>query len=86
MTEATQWLLESDEPWTRYRTLVDLLDRPEDDAEVQAVRAEMLAHPQVQALVEQAFVAEHVVVDAQFFDDKWGERHFEWIRIFLSCQ
>jgi hypothetical protein len=42
-----QWLLESNEPWTRYRTLVDLLDRPADDPEVQAIRAEMLAHPQV---------------------------------------
>jgi hypothetical protein len=49
-----QWLLESDEPWTRYRTLVDLLDRPEGDAEVLAARAEMVAHPLVQGLVEQA--------------------------------
>ena len=54
MTDPIQWLLESDEPWTRYRTLVDLLDRPEDDTEVQAVRAEMLAHPQVQALIAEA--------------------------------
>ncbi len=46
-----QWMLESDEPWTRYRTLVDLLDRPDKDPEVQAARAEMLAHPQVQALI-----------------------------------
>ncbi len=53
-TDLTQWLLESDEPWTRYRTLVDLLDRPEDDPEVQAARAEMLAHPQVQALMAEA--------------------------------
>jgi hypothetical protein len=49
-----QWLLASDEPWTRYHTLVDLLDRPEDDAGVQAARAEMLAHPQVQALIAEA--------------------------------
>ncbi|NIO72730.1 MAG: hypothetical protein GTN71_27850 [Anaerolineae bacterium] len=53
-TGLTQWLLESDEPWTRYRTLLDLLDRPEDDPEVQAARAEMLAHPQVQALIAEA--------------------------------
>ena len=52
--ELTHWLLQSDEPWTRYRTLVDLLDRPEDDPEVQAARAEMLAHPQVQELVAEA--------------------------------
>ena len=58
-----QWLLSCDEPWTRYRTLVDLLDRPEDDAEVQAARAEMLAHPQVQALIDKAV--------------PWGSRPFK---------
>ena len=50
----TDWLLESNEPWTRYRTLVDLLDRPEDAPEVQAARADMLVHPQVQELITQA--------------------------------
>lgn len=53
-TSLIPWMLESDEPWTRYRTLVDLLDRPDDDPEVQAARAEMLAHPQVQALIAEA--------------------------------
>jgi hypothetical protein len=48
------WLLECGEPWTRYRTLVDLLNRPDADLEVQAARAEMLAHPQVQALIAEA--------------------------------
>jgi hypothetical protein len=54
MPEPVEWLLECDEPWTRYRTLVDLLDRPTDDAQVQATWADMLAHPQVQALVAEA--------------------------------
>ena len=54
MTDTIDWLLASDEPWTRYRTLVDLLDRPADDAEVQAARQEMLAHPQVKGLIEKA--------------------------------
>lgn len=49
-----EWLLRSSEPWTRYRTLVDLLNRPEADADVQAARQAMLAHPQVHALVAQA--------------------------------
>jgi hypothetical protein len=53
-TDPIQWLLESDEPWTSYRTLVDLLDCPEDTPEVEAARAEMLAHPQVQELVAEA--------------------------------
>ena len=53
MNSAIKWLLASDEPWTRYRTLVDLLDRPDDDSEVQLARSEMLSHPQVQALVSE---------------------------------
>jgi hypothetical protein len=40
--------------------MVDLLDRPEEDPEVQAARAEMLAHPQVRALAAETAT--------------WGER------------
>jgi hypothetical protein len=54
LPDPTNWLLTSDEPWTRYRTLVDLLERSEDAPEVVDARAKMLAHPQVQALIEQA--------------------------------
>jgi hypothetical protein len=60
VTEIIQWLLRSDEPWTHYRTLIDLLDRPEDNSEVQASRAAMLAHPQVQAMIAETAT--------------WGER------------
>lgn len=49
-----QWLLGCDEPWTRYRTRVDLLGQPETDAEVRAARAAMLAHPQVKQLIAEA--------------------------------
>lgn len=49
--ERLQWLLTAPEPWTQYRTLVDLLDRPAADAEVLEARAALLAHPQVQALI-----------------------------------
>jgi hypothetical protein len=54
MDDTIQWLLDADEPWTRYRTLVDLLGRPEDDAEVQAARSDMLAHLQVRGLIDNA--------------------------------
>jgi len=52
--ERIQWLLDSDEPWTRYRTLLDLLGRTEAAPEVQTARREMLAHPFVRDLVEEA--------------------------------
>jgi hypothetical protein len=50
MPSNPEWLLVSGEPWTRYRTLVELLEQPENDLQVRAARAEMLAHPQVQVL------------------------------------
>ncbi|HSN75695.1 MAG TPA: hypothetical protein VL334_11510 [Anaerolineae bacterium] len=48
------WLLDSPEPWTRYRTQLDLFDLSEDAPEVNTTRAAMLAHPQVQALIAAA--------------------------------
>jgi len=51
ITSQTDWLLTSNEPWTRYRTLVDLQGLPEDNPDVHTARTEMLSHPQVQKLV-----------------------------------
>ena len=49
--DLVHWLLASGEPWTCYRTMVDLLNRPDDDPLVCTARAEMLSHPQVAALI-----------------------------------
>jgi hypothetical protein len=57
------WLLAAPEPWTRYRTLLDLLDRPASDPEVIEARREMLAHPQVRELMATA--------------STWGESPFK---------
>jgi hypothetical protein len=52
MTEENhQWLLDSAEPWTRYRTQLDLLDHTEAEPEVQVTRAGMVTHPAVQAVI-----------------------------------
>lgn len=52
MNDSTvQWLLDADEPWTRYRMLIDLLDCSEEEPEVQAARAALVADPQVCALI-----------------------------------
>ena len=48
----TRWLLDSDEPWTRYRTQLDLLGARDDEPAVQAARAAMLEHPLVRQLVD----------------------------------
>jgi hypothetical protein len=50
MNEAVSWLLDGP-PWVQYRTLVDLLGKPEGDAQVIMAREAMLVHPQIQALV-----------------------------------
>jgi hypothetical protein len=50
----TQWLLTSEEPWTRYRAWVDLLERSAADVEVRAARAAMVDHPQVRVLIAHA--------------------------------
>ena len=49
-----EWLLKSDEPWTRYRTMVDLLEQSENTDEVKNARQAMLDHPQVMGLIDQA--------------------------------
>jgi hypothetical protein len=48
------WLIGSDEPWTRFGTLRDLLDRPEDDPQMKGARVEMLSHPRVVDLMRRA--------------------------------
>ena len=54
VSEPIAWLLQPDEPWTRYHTLVDLLGRPGGDADVEAARAQVVGHPQVQSLIARA--------------------------------
>ncbi|MBN2387581.1 MAG: hypothetical protein JXB85_11220 [Anaerolineales bacterium] len=54
MNAVIAWLRDSPEPWTRYRTLVDLLGRPESDLERLAARREMITHPRVGGLVATA--------------------------------
>ncbi len=44
------WLLQS-QPYTRYRTLMELLEKPIDDPDVMATKQEMLAHEKTQALI-----------------------------------
>ena len=52
MESLNKWLLEGP-PWVQYRTRMDLLGQSDDEPEVTAVRQALLAHPQVQALVDE---------------------------------
>ncbi|UCD97994.1 MAG: hypothetical protein JSV42_13670 [Chloroflexota bacterium] len=53
MNDQLDWLLGSDEPWTRYRTFLDLLDLPVDSSLVQDARREMIDHPSVRRIVDE---------------------------------
>ena len=52
--EIVSYLLNSDEPWTRYRTRVDLLGLGEEIPEVQKDRDDMLDHPNIKELISKA--------------------------------
>jgi hypothetical protein len=54
VADPVPWLLEAGEPWVRYRTLLDLLDRSEDAPEVEAARRDMVKHPQIRQVIEEA--------------------------------
>ena len=51
MPAPIDWLLASSEPWTRYRTRLDLSGLPSDDPAVQQDRQAMLDNPQVRGLM-----------------------------------
>ncbi|MFH0993870.1 MAG: hypothetical protein V1761_05940, partial [bacterium] len=53
MSDVISYLLASDVPWVRYRTMIDLLSANPNDPEPSAARATMLNHPQVKALIEE---------------------------------
>lgn len=53
-TDVYRWLIESDEPWTRYRALLDLECLPRDSELVVQARNELAKHPQVRDLLARA--------------------------------
>jgi len=54
MDAVMEWLLTSDEPWTRYRTILDLLGASASDPEVSLTRQAMIVHPRVKELIDRA--------------------------------
>jgi hypothetical protein len=58
----TDWLISSPEPWTRYRTQLDLLNYPPDSIEVQSARQEMLHHPWIQSMVSAAKTWQETII------------------------
>jgi hypothetical protein len=63
MDETIRWLLESEEPWTRYRTLKDLFGALDADPQVLTAKEALIQHPQVQGMITAA--------------NTWGETPFK---------
>jgi hypothetical protein len=53
MNDEYNWLLDSDEPWTKYRSMIDLLDMPPEHPQVETARSEMITHQQIQELINE---------------------------------
>lgn len=49
-TQNIDWLLNSD-PWTEYRTRIDLLDQHQDSSQVTDAYNRMISHPKIKALI-----------------------------------
>ena len=54
MDHVIDWLLASDEPWTRYRARLDLLDESPSEPATCSAREDMIAHPNINELVARA--------------------------------
>jgi len=56
------WLINSQEPWTRYRTYLDLLEMSNSEKEVQAAHEEMISDAKVQNLIHEANKWNEIVI------------------------
>jgi hypothetical protein len=52
--DGRRWLVESNEPWTRYRTLLDLERLPSENDQVGRAKLDLVEHPRVRALTARA--------------------------------
>lgn len=80
--EFTGWLLASSIPTIRYRTLRELLDRPDDDPETIAAREAILTQGPVPALYARQNPAGHWQKAEHFYSPKYRSTH--WTMLLLD--
>lgn len=73
------WLLAADDAALRYRVLVDLLDRPASDPEVQAARAAVPASPVVAAILAAQQPEGHWAEAKNTYRPKYTATHWQLI-------
>lgn len=69
--DATDWLLEENNPSVRYFTLKKLLDKPENDADVQAARQKLMQSGIIPDILEKQREAEYIHAYPRFYTYKY---------------
>ncbi len=80
--DPTEWLLEEDNPSVRYFTLMDILDRPEDDAAVQTARQEIMQSGIVPDILQKQREVEYLKAYPRFYTYKY--KGLVWSLIVLA--
>jgi len=81
--DPTPWLLEEDNPSVRYVTLRDLLDRPQDDAEVIAAQKAIMSSKPVKEILEAQYPQGYWVKPGRGYSPKY--RGTVWQLMFLAA-
>ncbi len=76
------WLLEADNPSTRYFALRDLLDRPEDDAEVASAQKAIMSSKPVREILQAQYPQGYWVKPGRGYSPKY--RGTVWQLMFLA--
>ena len=80
--DLTEWLLEEDNPSVRYFTLIDILDRPEDDTAVQTARQEIMQSGIVPDILQKQREVEYLKAYPRFYTYKY--KGLVWSLIVLA--
>lgn len=70
-TDTTNWLLEEENPPSRYFTLKDILDKSEHDPEVQQAKREIMRHGIVPDILQKQQEASYLKTYSKFYTDKY---------------
>lgn len=70
-SEVLDWLLEEEDPCVRYFALRDLLDKPEDDAQAQAARGEIMLRGTVPQMLARQREAAYLKTYPSFYTNKY---------------
>ncbi len=80
--DATNWLLEEENPSARYFTLKDILDKPEHNAEVQQAKREIMQYGIVPDILRKQLEPAYLKTYPKFYTDKY--RGLVWQLIVLA--